>query len=120
MRLTTQGLNDQIESIRNTKDLPEGKTIFHDILLADIPESEKQTRRLADEAMVLLIAGMETTAQTLTALTYHLLTNPPILRRLKIELELAIPDPSQLPTAAKLDNLPYLVRCLPSHSAARG
>jgi hypothetical protein len=59
MKLTSQGLNDQNESIRNIKDLPVGKTIFHDILLADIPELEKQTRRLADEAMVLLIAGLE-------------------------------------------------------------
>jgi cytochrome P450 len=31
--------------------------------------------------MVLLIAGMETTAQTLTALTYHLLTNPVSFQR---------------------------------------
>lgn len=62
--------------------------------------------------MVLLIAGMETTAQTLTAITYHLLTNPLILRRLKDELELAMPDPNQLPVASKLDSLPYLVSTL--------
>jgi cytochrome P450 len=61
--------------------------------------------------MVIVIAGMETTAQTLTALIYHLLSNPPILKRLKAELELAMPDPSQLPVASKLDSLPYLVRC---------
>lgn len=67
--------------------------------------------------MILLIAGMETTAQTLTALTYHLLSNPPILRRLKQELELAMPDPNQLPIASKLDSLPYLV-CYPHARSA--
>jgi cytochrome P450 len=60
--------------------------------------------------MVIVIAGMETTAQTLTALTYHILSNPPILKRLKAELELAMPDPGQLPVASKLEGLPYLVR----------
>ena len=82
------------------------------MLRADIPDSEKETRRLADEAMVLLIAGMETTAQTLSALTYHLLANPQILKRLKKELEAAMPDPNELPTASKLESLPYLVRFL--------
>lgn len=103
-----QGLNVQIETIRNAKDQPDGRTIFHEILRADIPDSEKSSKRLSQEAMILLIAGMETTAQTLTALTYHLLSNPPILRRLKQELELAMPDPNQLPIASKLDSLPYL------------
>lgn len=82
------------------------------MLRADIPDSEKETRRLVDEAMVLVIAGMETTAQTLAALMYHLLANPPILKRLKRELETAMPDPNELPTASKLDSLPYLVRLI--------
>ena len=79
------------------------------MLRADIPESEKQTKRIVDEAMVLLIAGMETTAQTLSALMYQLLANPSILKRLKEELETAMPDANELPAASKLDSLPYLV-----------
>ena len=93
--------------------MPEERTIFHEILQADIPDSEKETRRLVEEAMVLLIAGTETTAQTLAALTYHLLANPPILKRLKKELQAALPDVNEVPSAAKLDRLPYLVRLTP-------
>lgn len=76
---------------------------------AEIPASEKSGKRLSQEAMVIVIAGMETTAQTLTALIYHLLSNPSILQRLKAELELAMPDPGQLPVVSKLESLPYLV-----------
>ena len=103
-----QRMNAQIEDIKKQEE-PDSKTIFHEILKANIPESEKETRRLADEAMVLLIAGMETTAQTLAAITYRLLTNPPILKHLKKELENALPHPTDIPEASKLDGLPFLV-----------
>ena len=41
--------------------------------------------------------------------TYHLLTSPPILRRLKTELKGAIPERNIAPSIATLENLPYLV-----------
>ncbi|KAI1881226.1 hypothetical protein JX265_000052 [Neoarthrinium moseri] len=47
----------------------------------EIPESEKTAQRLADEAVVLLIAGSETTASTLAAITFHLLDEPPSHRQ---------------------------------------
>ena len=109
-------MNAQIEDIRKTQEEPKNKTIFHEMLQSNIPESEKETRRLADEAMVVLIAGMETTAQTLAAITYRLLTNPPILKHLKKELENALPNPTELPEASKLDGLPYLVSLVYSPS----
>ncbi|KIW06952.1 uncharacterized protein PV09_02613 [Verruconis gallopava] len=103
-----QDLTAQIEHIRNAKEHPEGKTIFHEIIRSDIPDSEKETKRLADEAMVILIAGSETTASTLAAIMYHLLSDRPMLARLKKELEDAFPDANQLPDASKLDKLPFL------------
>lgn len=45
---------------------------------------------------------------TLSAITCELLTNPEILKKLKAELSLAIPDPNTTPTCAQVDNLPYL------------
>lgn len=57
-----------------------------------LPEKEKETKRLADEAMVLLIAGSETTASTLVALVYHLLADRALLGRLRAELATALPD----------------------------
>ena len=90
------------------KSFSEGRTIFHEIIRSDIPEPEKRTRRLADEAMVIVIAGSETTAATLAAIMYHLLADRTLLKRLKTELESAMPDPTQLPVASKLDGLPLL------------
>lgn len=75
---------------------------------SDIPDSEKETSRLTDEAMVLAIAGADTTAQSLVALTYHVLSDPTIFARLRAELDSAMPDPNQHPDPAKLDNLPFL------------
>ncbi|CAJ2502883.1 Uu.00g102770.m01.CDS01 [Anthostomella pinea] len=103
-----QDLFDQIEEIRNAKDLPEGRTIFHEIMRSDIPESEKETKRLGDEAMIIMIAGSETTASTLAAIMYHLLADKQMLARLKDELESVMPDPNELPVASRLDNLPFL------------
>ncbi len=76
-----------------------------------MPEHEKSTARLREEAYVLVVAGTESTAGTLAAITYQLLSNPEILGKLKAELEIAMPDPNELPVSSKLEGLPYLVRC---------
>ncbi|KAI1081198.1 cytochrome P450 [Whalleya microplaca] len=102
------GLADQIKRIQAAKEVPEGRTIFHDIIRSDIPESEKETKRLTDEAMIMVVAGSETSASTLAAISYHLLTDRPLLARLKAELNTAIPDPNELPVASRLDALPVL------------
>jgi cytochrome P450 len=75
---------------------------------SDIPEAEKATLRLTDEAMVILFAGSETTASTLAVIVYHLLSDRVMLQRLKVELEAAIPDANHLPDASKLERLPFL------------
>ena len=78
-----------------------------------MPESEKTTTRISNEAVVLVMAGTMSTAATLQAITYHLLSDPRILKRLKAELESVMPDPNEPPNGSKLENLPYLVRnCL--------
>jgi cytochrome P450 len=100
-----QELMVQIEQVRKSKDLPEGKTIFHEIYRSNIPESEKGTQRLTDEAVVILIAGTDTTASTLTAIMFELLSNRKLLARVKAELETVMPDPNELPVASKLDSL---------------
>ncbi|KAJ4179516.1 hypothetical protein NW755_012425 [Fusarium falciforme] len=101
-------LNAEIDQIRQADKLPEGKTIFHEILRSDIPSSEKETPRLADEAMVLVIAGSETTASTLAAITYHLLADPSLMARLRVELERVMPDVNEIPDPSTLNRLPFL------------
>lgn len=75
---------------------------------SDIPESEKQTRRLTDEAMVIVVAGSETTASTLASIMYHLLADRKLYSKLRTELETVMPDRYELPVASKLDGLPFL------------
>jgi cytochrome P450 len=61
-----------------------------------------------DEAMVLTIAGTDTTASTLVALTYHILSTPSIFTQLRRELDSAMPTPDQPPDPKVLDALPFL------------
>lgn len=105
---STQDLTAKIEHIRQSKDTDAGQTIFHEILRSNIPAGEKSTPRLVDEAMVLAIAGTDTTASTLVALTYHILSTPSIFIRLRRELESAMPTPYQPADPKVLDTLPFL------------
>ncbi|OCK79494.1 cytochrome P450 [Lepidopterella palustris CBS 459.81] len=83
-------------------------TIFHEILNSDLPEREKTPERLWQDGQVTVIAGTLTTAAALSDITYYLLQQPAQLRQLKTELAAVIPDPTQLPSVAKLEQLPYL------------
>lgn len=47
-------------------------------------------------------------ATTLANLTFHLLANPPILKKLREELAAAFPDINTHPTSTQLERLPYL------------
>ncbi|KAH8654957.1 cytochrome P450 [Tricladium varicosporioides] len=86
--------------------------IFHSLLESDLPASEKSTARLAEEAVLLVGAGTNTTSWTLTVIAYYLTAQPDTLQKLKDELESAIPDPSNPPPLADLEKLPYLTAVL--------
>jgi cytochrome P450 len=88
------------------------KTIFHEILGSDLPESEKSPSRLWQDGQVTVIAGTLTTASALSYATYCFLTQPDVLKRLREELQTAIPNPSRLPPLATLEQLPYLRSCI--------
>ncbi|OAP56942.1 hypothetical protein AYL99_09054 [Fonsecaea erecta] len=84
-------------------------TIFDSILDSDLPDAEKENERLWHEAQVMCIAGTETTAWTLSVLSFYLLSNPEVMRKLRGELELAMPDVSANSVEIKdLEKLPYL------------
>jgi cytochrome P450 len=88
-----------------------GTTIFHGLIGGDLAESEKTDERMIDESRVLLAAGTDTTARALSVITYHLLADSERLKKLKSELQTALPDPSTLPRCSQVETLPYLV-CL--------
>ena len=83
-------------------------TVFHSLLNSDLPISEKSSGRLAEEAVLLVGAGTHTTSWALSVATFHLLSQPNTLRKLKAELAAAIPDPSASTPLPDLEALPYL------------
>jgi cytochrome P450 len=94
-----------LNSKRGTND---STTIFHSLLESDLPASEKTSERLAEEAILLAGAGTHTTAWAMTVATFYLLSQPMLLKKLKAELEEALPDSLAPVTLAVLEQLPYL------------
>lgn len=89
---------------------PAEKTIFDALNNPDLlPPEERTLDRLQDEGQILLAAGSETTAKTLTVIAFHLLNNPVVLTRLQAELQTVLPTPSSTASWTELEQLPYLV-----------
>lgn len=113
-------LRREIISIRNqTK--AEGKadgeqlSIFSSILENEqLPPREKQTERLVDESMLLIPAGLLTTAWALSVGSFHIINNKPIYKKLREELDRAIPNSTNIDTFqwSELERLPYLTGCI--------
>lgn len=89
------------------------KLIFESMIDANVPAAEKSLRRLTEEAQLLVIAGTLTTSHTLMTISWYLLSNPPVLARLKEEFA-NVHDPSStdlkqphIPLRT-LESLPYL------------
>jgi len=79
------------------------------LLESDLPPDEKLHSRLWQEGLVVVGAGSDTTAFTLTVIHFWLLEKPEILRRLKAELESVMPDKFALPQLNAVEKLPYMV-----------
>ncbi len=102
----------QVQKIKNgahLDDMKEGqRTIIHELLESDLPESEKSVDRVAQEAQTLVAAGSTTTAYFLKSAVYFVLANEEVLSRLQYELKQNIPDPQNMPPFHKLQSLPFL------------
>ncbi|KAG9253243.1 cytochrome P450 [Emericellopsis atlantica] len=83
-------------------------TVFGDLLQSELDESEKNPERLADEAVAVVGAGTETTSWALAVITFHLLSQPAIMDKLRAELLTVVDDPRHLPAWTVLEKLPYL------------
>lgn len=86
--------------------------IFTAIIQSDIPRSEVTVQRLHDEAIAVVGAGLETTMRIMSVTVFHVVANPAIHRRLRAELESAIPNPDRIPPWESLEKLPYLTACI--------
>jgi cytochrome P450 len=81
--------------------------------LAVHPSKEKgqyvaTAQELTGDAVLMFLAGTDTTANALTVATYNVLANPQILSHLRTELDNAMPDISAFYPQAHLKTLPYL------------
>ena len=97
-----------MESSRTSLEEMEHRTIYHEILDSKLPPEEKDLDRLAKEGITQVSAGTMTTAWSISVAVYHILADPAILKKLRTELEAAIPDPSEPTPLAVLESLPYL------------
>lgn len=90
-------------------DLGMDKTIIHELLESNLPPEEKLHSRLWQEAQVVIGAGADTTATTLNVTHFHVLDNPDVLKKLRAELETAMPDKFAPAKLSIVERLPYLV-----------
>ncbi|KAL8929508.1 MAG: hypothetical protein Q9208_001177 [Pyrenodesmia sp. 3 TL-2023] len=84
--------------------------VFQSILSSSLPADEKRRDRIAQEGFILMSAGGETTARTLTTAIYHLLASAgDALCALKTELATVMEYPDSRPNLSVLEQLPWLV-----------
>lgn len=84
------------------------RSIFHELRDSGLPDEEKTIQRLCDEGQIMTGAGTETTAATLSQLTFYLLSDREILDTLRAELRTVMPTPQARISVTKLEQLPYL------------
>lgn len=84
------------------------RTIFHELINGDLPPEERTLPRLVDEGQTMIAAGQETPSFFLKTVTYYILADKTIHTRLKAELEQNIPNTTNVPPLATLEQLPYL------------
>jgi len=85
-------------------------TIFHEFLNSDeLPASNRNRVHFMQEATTIVGAGQVTTGYYLNCTCWYILSTPGVLEKLKAELEEAMPNPKDLPSAQQLEELPYLM-----------
>ena len=87
-------------------------TIYDVIMASSLPKSEKTAQRFRNVAGELISAGSDTSTQTLHMMTYHILSNPSILQRLRAEIQTVQPNPYRPASLKQLEQLPFLTGCI--------
>lgn len=86
------------------------RTILHTLRDNERLLPEKKTEaRFSDKGMLFLRAGGETAADTSRVVAFYLLSDPPLLERLRMGLIKAVPDPTGAPALSALEQLPLLI-----------
>ena len=83
------------------------------MLMAARDESLPESKRLSDadvlaQSVIFLVAGYETSSNTLGFICYHLATNPDVQEKLQEEIDSVWDDESKMPSYETVNELPYL------------
>ena len=88
-------------------------TMFQNMISSSEKTSTKLTKEhLVSEAILMFVAGTDTTAATLAVTLHHLLQDPVAYRRLQEEVQAVMPSLDSRPPIQDLDALPFLDACI--------
>lgn len=106
--MVKQAIQDQRDGILDNE---QKKRAIYPAMLANdkLPASEKETKRLQDEATFFMLAASDAPSQALAITTFHILDNPEVLGKLRDELFSAFPVFTGILSLDELEPLPYLV-----------
>jgi cytochrome P450 len=109
-RAARETLQDIVEDIvAESRATEDGGDVVSMLLQAEDEDGNRMDdETIRDEVLTLLLAGHETTAQSLTFTLYLLATHPEVERRVLAELDAELGG--QAPTVMDLPSLPYLER----------
>jgi cytochrome P450 len=82
------------------------------LLTSDLSPTERAPRRVRQEIITMAGAGIDTVRWALSTACFHILDSPDVLKCLRAELVEAIPDGEDVPSLARLEQLPYLDACV--------
>ncbi|KAI0161392.1 isotrichodermin C-15 hydroxylase [Xylariaceae sp. FL1272] len=105
----TQGLTRDLVVSRLSMDTP--RNDLFEGLVKKREEWNLSFEKLSSNAFLLVLAGSETTATTLSGATYLLLTHPEILEKLQIEVRSSFTESHEI-TINTVSKLPYMLAIL--------
>lgn len=82
------------------------------MLHSDLSPREKSVERMMQEAQVIIGAAILTTSWAAAVASFHIIDKPDIFKKLRAELEEALPDPNAPLDWQYLEQLPYLTGCI--------
>ncbi|RJE21131.1 Cytochrome P450 [Aspergillus sclerotialis] len=97
-----------VEALHKKTPTDNGHTILDTLVSPSMPAHLRTAERITNEGHSITVAGIETTARTLSVGTYYLFTNESIRLKLRQELREAMPTLDSRPTWYQLEKLPYL------------
>ncbi|KAK4069323.1 hypothetical protein Trihar35433_5902 [Trichoderma harzianum] len=104
-----KGVRQNITNVKaqtlSQREKSQKRSIFHELLSAD---PNRTVDDMTDIALSIVVAAAAATSNTLGILSYNVISNPDIYRRLRAELLEAYPDDTQEMKWITLEKLPYL------------